>query len=114
MILEQFVSEIKGWKIWYSTGEPVCSTSIPWQKAPSQDVQVVMLYYNKKDGLSRNMRQIFHGQDYYYLNGGCFEISNDNSDIVDLENLDGMIKYGKWTTAENLHRIVKNALEDYI
>lgn len=98
-----------GWKIWYGNGTTFSSRQGTWERAPDQDVQVVMVYYDKKDGQGRSCRTVFCGDDKYWKNredefGTSFEDIIKEGDIV---------KHGKWTNDEGFERTRLKAMKDY-
>jgi hypothetical protein len=101
--------EIKGFKIWYSDGT-YTSKDGPWEKAPVDDVQVVMIYFKKKDALGRHTRLYSAGCDYYGLDTekGLF-----TSDFDDISKVNGHVLYGKFTLWDNLEKLSKEAFDDY-
>ena len=101
--------KIIGWKLWYGNGTTFSSLQGSWEKAPDQDVQVLMIYYDKKDGMGRSCRRVFSGSDYYFKDGDNFGESFDDINLVK-----GVVKYGKYMkTEEEFLVIQKIAMEDY-
>ena len=103
------MQKVKAWKIWYSDST-FDSIQGKWEEAPEQDIQVVVFYFDEKDGLGRYMRRYMAGNDYYAFVPETEEITQSFDDI---SKVNGSIKYGKWTTDENIDRISKEAAIDY-
>jgi len=96
------------WKIYYSDGSTFSSNNGTWEEAPDQDVQVVILYYPRKDRLGRPTRSLMSGADYYFRTSHGFSKSFDDFSLVI-----GVVKFGKWTTDENFESILEKAINDY-
>jgi len=76
-----------------------------WNLAPDQDVQIVILYQNTKDGMGRNTRMVYSGVDYYIFDGDMFVFSN--------EEHSGTILYGVWMEDRDFRELFNNAWSDY-
>jgi hypothetical protein len=55
---------IAAWRIYYDDDSVASSADASWEDAPTEGVQVVMLYFAERD-----YRQILQGQDTYVLPG---------------------------------------------
>lgn len=106
---------IKAFKIWYSdkTFDSAQATAKDvfgaWKEAPQDDVQVVVFYFEEIDGLDRPMRRMMSADDYYSMD----EFENLYQSFDDITKIKGEVKFGKFTTWENLVRIEKEATDDY-
>lgn len=106
---------IRAFKIWYSDKTFDSTQAVAkdifgaWKEAPDQDIQVVVFYFDEKDGLGRPMRRMMSADDYYSMD----EFENLYQSFDDITKVSGMVKFGKFTTMENLVRIEKEAVEDY-
>lgn len=65
-----------GWKLYYGDGSVVSSHQATWRQAPSDNVQVLSIYYQEtykiwRDGQSEdeNYRDMYFGKDYYWQFG---------------------------------------------
>jgi len=96
------------WKIYYSDGSTFSSNDGTWGEAPDQDVQIVILYYPRKDGMGRPTRTLVSGVDYYFKSENGFGWSFD-----DFSQVIGTVKFGKWTDDINFKNIQKIAIKDY-
>jgi len=101
--------EVAGFKIWYSDSTYTGTTYKEWTKAPTDDIQVVMIYFVKLDGMGRHTRLYSSGCDYYALT----EDLRFTSHFDDTTKVSGHILYGKYTHWDNLMKIEKIAFEDY-
>jgi len=99
--------DVIAWKIWYGDGSGVSSKDVAWEEAPDQDVQIVMLYYRRLDGMGRHCRRVMSGADYYWKDGEEFDETNDWGEVR------GSVKYGKWTDEANYNRLREITLHDY-
>lgn len=100
--------KIISWKIWYSN-KTFDSTQGSWKEAPDNDVQIIVFYFDKKDGLGRPTRRIMSGNDYYSLD----EDENFYESFDDISKVKGHVKYGKWTNDDNIKKIIKESADDY-
>lgn len=96
---------IIGWKIYYGDGSVVSSKEISWQEAKSDDVQVLIVYYEEtykiwRDGkqLEENYRDMYFGKDYYWQfgNGQAHNVPED----VDVK-LGKELEQAKWRSIYN-------------
>lgn len=100
--------EIAGFKIWYSDKTYSSNDGI-WNDAPEDNVQVVMIYFKKRDALNRHTRLYSSGCDYYALNkDGRF-----TSHFEDISKVDGHVLYGKYMNWEELAKLEQKAFDDY-
>lgn len=100
---------IRAFKIWYSDTTITGKTYRDWQNSPDEDVQVVMFYFDHKDGQGRFTRRIMFGKDYYAM--------NDNEKLYesfsDISKVSGHIKYGKLMDFDAFLKIKEAAWNDY-
>lgn len=101
--------EYLGFKIWYSDST-FDSTQGEWTDAPDDDVQYVMIYFQKKDALSRYTRLAASGCDYYALD---METKHFTSSFDDVAKVKGHIKYGKFMDLETLLSMSGEFYNDY-
>ena len=100
--------KLKGFKIWYSKSV-FTSLDGDWKDAPADDVQVVMIYFEKYDALDRHTRLFSSGCDYYALNeNGVFTSAFDDVSLVE-----GHVLVGKFMQLDKLETIMEEALNDY-
>lgn len=101
--------KIIGFKIWYSDSV-YTSNDGEWKNAPIDNVQVVMIYFEKKDALNRYTRLYSSGCDYYALDTtkGLF-----TSHFDDINKVFGHVLYGKFMNWNKLIELEKVAFEDY-
>lgn len=107
--------KIRAFKIWYS--DKACSTPFfksgdvfgAWKNTPDQDVQAIVFYFDENDALGRPLRRIMKGQDYYAMD----ENGNLSEHFDDITKVSGVVKYGKYTTDENIARIEAASFKDY-
>jgi hypothetical protein len=85
---------IAGWKIYYPD-HVVTSRESSWEKAPSTDVQVVIVFYRRTYKVwngdhweIENFRHVFHSEDYYWQWGAA-------SDPAVIPR-NAKLKLGKW------------------
>jgi len=103
--------KIIAFKIWYSNKvyESKTSSFEDWKDSPIDDVQLIVFYFDKQDGLNRPTRRMMSGCDYY----GRTENDDLSQNFDDKTKVSGYILYGKWTTDENMKRIIDEAIDDY-
>lgn len=99
---------VRLWRIWYGDGSTFDSKAGLWEAAPSENVQVVMLYENRNDRQGRPCRFVMSGKDYYFKDGDLFGVSFD-----DESKTRGIVKRGKWMTDEAFETIRVRAFEDF-
>ncbi|MCK4609427.1 MAG: hypothetical protein KAT71_08090 [Gammaproteobacteria bacterium] len=107
--------KIAGFKIWYSD-QAIQSTDLEgktvykqWQSAPADDVQVVMVYFERLDGQGRHTRLYSSGCDYY----GIDRFGRFTSHFDDVKEVSGHILYGKFMNYEALITLEQGAFDDY-
>lgn len=99
---------LKGWKIWYGDGSTFTSRHGTWADAPIQDIQIVMLYFDKRDVMGNSLRSVFSGFDYYFKDGDNISAAMTPSETS------GEIKYGKEMAVEaEFEKIRLIAMKDY-
>lgn len=101
--------EVIAFKIWYSDSIYKGSSYEDWTNAPSDDVQVVMIYFNKLDGQGRFTRLYSSGCDYYAMTKDL----QFSSHFDDIDKVDGHVLYGKYTNWKRLEKIEREAFDDY-
>ena len=99
---------VRAFKIWYSDST-FDSTQGAWKEAPKDDVQVVIIYFEKNDALGRPTRLYSSGCDYYALD----DEGNFTSHFDDIEKVKGHVLYGKFMNFEELLKKEKIAFNDY-
>ncbi len=100
-----------GWRIYYGDGTVVDSRSMDWDDAPSDDVQVVVVFMDatySNHGQIRNYRQILHTYDYFWKLDDEFGCSQAYGVPERAQ-----IKEGRMTTKENFLAIYNRANNDY-
>lgn len=109
------MERIKAFKIWYSDST-VRSPDVEggdiftkWQNCPDEDIQAIVFYFHQKDKQGRPYRRVMQGDDYY----GMTRAGKLTQSFTDPEPVEGHIKFGKWTTYENIERIMQKANKDY-
>ena len=104
---------IVGVKIFYGDHKIACCRGslkeiyTQWNKAYNDNVQIVMIYYNKTDAQGRPLRHNFQGSDFYSFDGQVFNSSNDSRE------LNGSIKNGKWVSDDQFTKVRDIALTEY-
>lgn len=101
--------EYNGFKIWYSDST-FDSTQGDWDEAPDDDVQYVMIYFQKKDALGRYTRLAASGCDYYALDMKTREFT---SSFDDINKVKGYVKYGKFMDLKELLEMRDMFYNDY-
>lgn len=101
--------KFRAFKIWYSDSIYVGYSYEDWKNAPSDDVQVVMIYFKKQDALGRPTRLYSSGCDYYGL---TFAL-NFYSHFDDITKVKGHILYGKYMNYDKLLELEQQAFNDY-
>jgi len=106
--------KVIGWKVWYGDGFVFTSKDDIWEKAPDQNVQVVMIYFDWKDSQGKLRKQMFCGSDYYFCDGDWTVPSNWADSFTDFSVVRGVCKYGKWMKTEEEYEVIRQkALNDY-
>lgn len=100
--------KIIAFKVWYSSNTATGQSYEEWIALPDDDIQQVIIYYKPKNENTVPDRQITTGFDYYALDENLDLTSSDNK-----KDLIGHIKLGKWTSDENIERILDEANEAY-
>lgn len=106
---EQKPIPIAAWRIYYSDRQ-VTSRQATWEKAPDDDVQVVVFYYaatyqrwNQGVNEKVHYRKVCQGVDNYWY-GGCGAVEEATAQQVKRG-----VKKGKWTTDQNFSAIIRTA-----
>ena len=99
---------VRLWRIWYGNGTTFDSNDGTWEEAPSDNVQVVILYEDWNDLQGRPRRFVMSGSDYYFKDEDLFGHSFD-----DETKTRGTVKRGKWLTDEAYEAIRLKAMEEY-
>ena len=99
--------QVIGWKIWYSD-KIISSKQMSWDQADDNDVQIVLLFLQKKDGMGRPTRIVFSGSDYYFTDGILWGAS-----FTDITKAFGHIKFGKYLSDFEFNRLAAASMEDY-
>ena len=106
---------IKAFKIWYSDKTFDSTQAVAkdifgaWKEAPDQDIQVVVFYFEENDGLGRPTRKYMRGEDFYAMD----ETEKLSEHFDDITKVEGVVKYGKYTTDENIAKLETESFEDY-
>lgn len=107
--------KIRAFKIWYSDKTFDSTQAVAkdvfgaWKEASDQDIQVVMFYFDENDALGRPTRRYMRGQDFYAM----ADNENLSESFDDIAKVEGEVKYGKYTTDENLSKIETESSSDY-
>ena len=106
---ERKAEPIAAWRIYYSN-RIVTSRQSSWEKAPNDDVQVVVFYYAAtyerwSSGMKETVhyRKVCQGMDNYWY-GGCGAVEEATAQQVKRG-----IKRGKWTTDAKWDAIIREA-----
>ena len=99
---------LRQWRIYYGDGSNFDSNDGSWESAPSENVQLVVLYEGEDDALGRPRRFIFSGDDYYFKDGEIF-----GSSFNDIANTRGSVKFGKLLNDRRFAFIGARANRDY-
>lgn len=105
--------KVVGWKIWYTGGRIFTNKDGKFCAAPKDDVLMMMVYYEKKDGMGRPTRIAHSGSDWYFSDGRIFGSNNDSLEENNRRYPNSCFKKGKWSTSEEMDRVNKIAIEDY-
>jgi len=87
-----------GWRLYYGDGSTYCSKDGSWAKAPIDDVQILMYYFDDKK------KEIVTGIDYYVNRVVESELRTEDKVCPCI------VKFGKWTSRDNIDKINKEAL----
>ena len=101
-------SVVIGWRIYYGDGTTFDDRTGRWEDAPDHNVQVVMLYEQRRDSRGRCYRFVMSGSDYYYKDSESFGFSFD-----DRAQATGSVKFGKYISDEAFESIRLLAMEDF-
>lgn len=93
-----------GFTLWYSKTVVDGSSFLDWLNAPDDDVQWVLLYFDEDDGQGRHCRQTIGGHDYYQMLPEMKIVTTDSAKPSGVG-----VKSGKWTSEENIERIIAEA-----
>ena len=109
--VEMSIKEIIGWKLCYSD-KTVSSKDMSWEKAPSEDVQILTVYYQEtykiwRDGVEyeEHYHDMYFGYDYYWQFG-----NGQANDVPE----SAKVKLGKELPQEEWRRIYNQALRDVV
>lgn len=99
--------EVLGFGVFYGDGSSYFGrTEEDWMRAPKEDVQIVLLYYDKYDVKGNHYRHTICGWDYYAFDGAKYEASNDTRNLSTRN-----ILYGRWMDTEKWREVVNKALD---
>lgn len=107
--------KVRAFKIWYSDKTFDSTQAVAkdifgaWKEALDQDIQVVVFYFDENDALGRPTRRYMRGQDFYAMD----DEENLSESFDDIAKVKGEVKYGKYTTDENISRIEAESFNDY-
>jgi len=105
--VEDKQQKIVGFCLIYGRGETFSGrTKEDWDRAPKEDVQLLLLYLDKLTHMGVPYRVATSGWDYYTYDGSNYRCSNDT------RVLSGDIKYGWWTSDEEWKRLAHWALKE--
>jgi len=100
---------IRGWRIYYGNKGTFDSNDGTHFDAPKENVQVVLIFFEKNDGMGRPTRQMMSGADFYFWDGREWRQSFDDPSVVS-----GIVFYGKWMRTEEEFEVIRmKAVEDY-
>lgn len=104
---------IKGWKIWYSDST-FDSTQGPWQIAPDDDVQAIVVYYEEQiANTGEHYRDLLQGADHYSFDTKRFSLSEDDPESGLKGAHKGAVKHGRFVSDADYQAITNLALEDH-
>ena len=101
-----------GYIVWYGDGTSYRIdklTRAEWDKLPKDNVQIIMVFENTRDGQGRPTRVYMGGCDYYTYDGKDFQMANDTRVLTK----NTTILYGRWLEDEEFKEIQRMALGDY-
>ena len=93
-----------GWATWYDNNRIFTSEDAVWEDLPDDGIQAIVLF---QDDSSKN---VINGYDYYFKVGDIFGGNNDNPRDTAKRYPGAVIKRGRWTTTEEIHRINSEVL----
>lgn len=99
---------VRAFKIWYSDHVYMGDTYQAWTEGQDDDVQVVVVYFDKLSGRGLPLRMVYFGDDFYGFDGERF-----SSHFDDVTRVTGHIKYGKYMDFDDFMELKRRALEDY-
>lgn len=100
---------VAAFKIWYPDKVIRGVTYQDWCGAPDDNVQVVMLYFEKRDGLGRYTRLYSSGCTHYLMTPDMKLVSS----FEDVPEEKGHLKFGRFMNYEKLLELEKQAFEDF-
>ena len=106
------MTKIIGWKIWYSNNT-FDSTQGNWKECSDEDIQFIMVYYDKKDEQNKPYRFAVHGFDWYFYDEQIFGGNNDTLEENKIRYPNCYFKRGKWIDVDTFDKISKDAFDDY-
>jgi hypothetical protein len=104
------------WKIYYSDGV-VVSPDTTWEDCPDDDIQAVIVYYDKPyelDGILYHRRNILQGFDYYFSDGSEIFCNNDTLEVNQRRYPGYHFKRGKWIANERFDELHKQVMGDLL
>lgn len=106
-------TRVVGWKAFY-LDHTYTSKLIEWKDLPEDGLQVVILYYDVKDGMGRPTRLILSGQTWYFSDGDqLFGANNDGLEENKQRYPTCTFKRGKWIRLADLEKIRQTSMGDY-
>jgi len=106
--------KVIGFKVWYSDGSVVKETD--WVALPSDNLQVIMVYYDEQYTEGRHYRETIDGCDWYWFDGEKvhgvrseegIDVWSDKPEVED-----ELIKQGTMLDYDTFTSLVDNAMQD--
>ncbi len=107
--------EIIGFKIWYTDGS--MQSSPDWRKLPSDDMLIVMVYYDEFYEGEKRYRLTCDGCDWYWFDGTTIQSIRSTDEVGSRqpkpEGVDDLdLKKGEQVSDEEFKRISEEAMKD--
>ena len=97
---------VLGFGVFYGDGSSFFGQTVEdWKNAPKEDVQTILLYYDKMAAPGVHFRYAINGWDYYSFDGECYMASNDTRNLSSKHLL-----YGRWMETEAWKNIATKAM----
>ena len=111
-------TKIVGFKIYYGNDEIYTARGSyshlfdEWKKAPYENIQIIMLYENRRFGEDKkHYRMSLSGFDYYLFDGKDFMACNDTRRFTNIPQ--NALKYGWYIDREKYSKIGRKAIKDF-
>lgn len=111
---------VQGFKVYYGDGEVLSSIALDWGSFHSQNVQVIIIFYNELSAGGVRYRDILSAKDFYYFDSmkgspwacGAGADGTENSKDQSFAESWGHVLYGKTIPDDDWNAIYVQALAD--